>query len=144
MFGADRVVRLDKDPGLDFYRASEQRPGLLPGLAKTLADACPEPQLIAAQDISWKVSLTPYRAGDRLFVDINNTDLDLAADTLTPTAPLHFTVNVPPALRGAKWKARVPAPGEAPTVNVKLTDAGLLDISTGPVSIFASVVIEKQ
>jgi hypothetical protein len=141
--GKEHVVKLEKDPGLEFYAASDQRPTFLPALAKVLAGACPEPLLIAAPDVSWKVGLTPYRVGARLFVDINNTDLDAATDTLTATARLHFTLSIPADLRGAKWKARVLAPDEPPAVDVKV-DADRLDISLGSVSTFASVMLDKE
>jgi hypothetical protein len=144
LYGMDRVVRLPKDPGFDFYRASEQRPGLLPGIAKILASAYPAMHVIDAPEVSWKVGLTPYRADDRFFVDVNNTDLDLAADTLTPSAPLRFSLKVPAALHAAKWKARVLAPGEPPAVEIQASDTGRLEILLAPVSVFASVVLDKE
>jgi hypothetical protein len=144
LFGKDRVVRLKKDPGLDFYRASEKRPGLLLGLAKTISAAAAKPLLITAPEVSWKVALTPYRLGESIFVDVNNTDLDPATDILAPAAPVRFGLNIPPELRASKWKARVFAPDDTPNVNVKSTTAGSLEISLSPISVFASVLLEKE
>jgi hypothetical protein len=86
LFVKDSVVQLENDPVSISYRASEKRPSLLPDLAKTISGATAKPSLITAPEVSWKVGLTAYRAGDSIFVDINNTDLDLASDTLEPTA----------------------------------------------------------
>jgi hypothetical protein len=141
--GKEHVVSLEKDPALEFYAASDRRPALLTALAKVLAGANHEASLIIAPDVSWKVALTPYRAGNRLFVDINNTDLEAATDTLTPTARLQFTLSIPADLRAAKWKARVLAPNDAPDVDVRVA-AGRLEVSLGAVSTYASVVLEGE
>jgi hypothetical protein len=144
LFGKGSVVQLQKDPGLDFYRASEKRPGLLPDLAKTISGAAAKPLLITAPEVSWKVGLTAYRSGASIFVDINNTDLDPASDTLAPTGPIRFALNIPPDLHAAKWKSRVFAPDDPPTVNVKSLTAGSLEISLSSISVFASVLLEKE
>lgn len=136
--GQGRVVTVPDDPGLAFYQAREERPQLLAGFAPILS-AVQTP--LAAPMVSWKVGLTPYTAPNRLFVDVNNTDIDLATDTITPTPPLRFAIVLPPDLRGKQLHAEVLSPEPVPKVDVTITEGGRAEVSLGPVEVYASVLI---
>jgi len=113
--GKGKVLTLREDPGLSFYKATEERPSLLAGLARTLARVCPPANAsLQAPEVSWKVGLTLYKDRGRLFIDVNNTDIDLGQDVIEPAPPVTFTVALPLELRGKELRAQVLSPDIAP------------------------------
>ena len=97
---------------------------------------------LEAPGVPATVGLTLYRNGKGLFVDVNNTALDLETDTITPAMPLRFTVNLPKELRGQKLRVRVLAPEDAPGVEFVQKGSQRLEVELGAVPVFASVQIE--
>ena len=143
-FGKGRILLLREDPGLPFYKADKQRPDLLPGFAQALASvgAGPDSFALSAPGVSWKVGLTPYRSADKLFVDVNNTDVDLATDEIFPTAPAHFTVTLPQELRGKKLALQVLSPDrDPPAAALEPADPDRVTVKMAAIRLYASVVI---
>lgn len=144
--GKGSVVRVADDPGRPFFAADKARPALLPGVAALLARAGCRPSglAVSSADAPWTVGLTPYRSAGRLFVDLNNTDIDLATDQVRPAPPVTFTVQLPPGLRGKRLRARVVSP-QSPAPEARLRVAGASAVVTlGSVELYASVVIEPD
>jgi hypothetical protein len=143
LLGAGKALALREDPGFAFYKAAEARPSLLAEFARTLARIHPpEANSLWAPDVSWKVGLTLYRDRSRIFVDVNNTDLDLEKDVIEPTLPLRFTVALPPELRGKELRTAVLSPDAVPQSELKPLADGRLEVTLGPVLVYASVLIE--
>ena len=140
------VLCLPNDPGLPFYRADQGRPALLLGFRRALDAVQPGPQAwpVGADDVPWRVGLTPYHDAGRVFVDVNNTDIDLNRDVITPTPVIRFTLTLPPELRGRRLRARVLSPDAAPSIALKPLSGGRVSVSLGPVSVFASVVLDED
>ncbi len=139
-----RVLWLRDDPGFAFYLADRARPDLLPAFAAHLATVgCPLDSLaLTAPTDRWSVGLTPYASDHRLFVDVNNTAIDLATDTITPAAPVSFTLRLPARWRQREVRAHVVAPGAAPQVTLRRDDPERVTVQVGPVTVYASVVVE--
>ena len=145
--GKGVVVYLRQDPGLTYYLADAEREGLLPRLREALETAAIEgatPAIAQADGVPGDVGLTVYQdaAAQRLFLDVNNTRVDVATDALTPTPELSFTARLPEFLRGRGLKARVLSPGQAPSLAVTPRGEDQLDVSLGPVELYACVVVE--
>jgi len=141
-----RVIALREDPGLPFYKADKQRPEQLAGFAKALEAAGQDAGdlSLAAPGVPWKVGLTSYQDKDRLFVDVNNTDMDVATDTVTPAPPVSFTVALPASLRGKPLQARTLSPDAAPAVTLKVLGNERAEVDLGSTPVYASVVIEAR
>ena len=142
--GKGRVLYLRRDPGFDFYLADKERAAMLSTFSRTL-EALPTSggsPALEAPGVPATVGLTLYRNGKGLFVDVNNTALDLETDTITPAMPLRFTVNLPKELRGQKLRVRVLAPEDAPGVEFVQKGSQRLEVELGAVPVFASVQIE--
>jgi len=135
---------LKDDPGLAFYRADKERQALLGPFRQFLASLslADQPSVLTAPDVPATVGLTLYRSGSRLFVDVNNTDIDLANDRLTPTPPVTFKVSLPPELRGKKWQIRTLSPDAMPHAKIVQSDSEQVTVKLDPVSVYASVVVE--
>jgi hypothetical protein len=145
--GAGRVVYLPKPIGFHFFKAAEERASMLSVFRQALRVAIGEESRLAlsgTDEVPTTVGLTVYEddRDRRLFVDANNTDLDLATDQVTPSPPLRFTVRLPEFLRGATLKASTLSPDGA--VGVQATRKGeeglLVDLS--PVRLYTCIVIE--
>jgi hypothetical protein len=141
--GKGRVVTVADDPGGAFYKAESERPQLLARFAKILAEAAsPGIGLLQAPDVPWQVGITPYVAPHRLFVDVNNTSIDLRTDTITPAPPIRFKVALPADLRGKQLHAEVLSPGAVPDVELTSLEDGRVTVSLESVEVYASVLIE--
>ncbi len=142
--GKGRVLVRSADPGLAFYQADKLRPGMLSGFATALGEVGVRPEALSldAPEASWKVGLTAYRSPGRLFVDVNNTDIDLSKDQVTPAAPLRFRVALPRELRSAELAVRVFAfDQDPPAATVERIQPGRAAISLGQVRFYASVML---
>ena len=141
--GKGTVLYLREDPGLPFYLADAERGALLDEFRRALSSikVTPEHLSLDATNVPASVGLTLYHDGERFFVDVNNTDIDVGQDRLTPAAPLAFTVALPPELRGKQLHARVLSPDALPGVQLNTIDAGHVRIQLGAVPVYASVMV---
>jgi hypothetical protein len=144
--GAGRILTLREDPGRPFYADDHGRPDRLPAIGKLLGTVLPPNTLAAidAPDVPWSVGLTPYRDRARLFVDVNNNAIDLATDIITPTPTLTFSLPLPPELVGKPLKARAFAPDGALSVKLEPAPGGRISITSDPVTVYASLLIEPE
>lgn len=146
--GAGRVHYIRDSIGHTFFNASTTRPALLGHFASALdiALANTGPDLVtpgAGVTANVGIALHEDVARQRLFIDVNNFDVDAASDTITPTAPLTFTVQAPAWLAPCAVQASVISPDvPTPTANASMTMPGELTITLGPVTYFASVMVE--
>lgn len=142
--GRGKVLTLPDDPGLTFYQTDRNRPMLLPEFARALAAVQPGRAAwsLHADAVPWTVGLTLYRSPGRLFVDVNNTNIDLDRDTIKPSPSLQFTVTLPPALRGKRLRVRVLSPDTPPLVGWTVVSRDQLQVGLGSVPVYASVIID--
>ncbi|MBN2451534.1 MAG: hypothetical protein JXR77_14180 [Lentisphaeria bacterium] len=144
--GNGSVLVLPEDPGLPFYRASEERPDMLtlfdPVLSRLSRNG--EPPLLDAPGISWQAGLTPYldAKAERLFVDCNNTRVDLAGDAIDPLPPMAFTLALPQALRGRPLRLRVLTPDAVPEARLEPVSERRIAVEIAAVPLYAAVVID--
>lgn len=144
--GAGKVLYLPGNIGMEYYNEIASRPTLLEGFSaamnQLLADE--DDLLVRASGVSTTVGLTMYRdeAAGRQFVDINNMDLDLATDVVTPTGTLTVDVALPEWLNAGTTGVSALSPeGEVP-VWVAKSGAGRVTLNVGSVTHYASVVLE--
>lgn len=140
--GKGRVLLLAPDPGLPFYQADGTRPELLAGFRRCLEPGA-EALALSAPGATWQVGLTPYRDGDRLFVDVNNTAIDLASDEVTAAAPLDFSVRLPGGLRGRRLTVQVLSPQQPPpAATIVAAGPDRVRVHLGSVTLYASVLVK--
>ena len=148
--GQGKVLFMSENIGMDFYCADNSRKFLLAAF-KAAMDQILEGQpamLLAPEgDIPATVGMNVFQdpRAKRLFVDVNNMDLDLFADKITPAPNTTFNVNLPAWLKDVKKsriKVSVLSPESAPAVKWKRVGADRIRIKLAPVSTYASVVIE--
>lgn len=141
--GKGRVIFLPKDPGVAFYRAVKSRPDLLPDFAKILDEALKNkpPFALDATKVDWKTGLNLHRDGNRLFVDVYNSDINLASDAVTPTKPTTFSVALPADWDKDHMKISAISPDKAPDVSSRSLAGQRLEVTCGPTSFYTSVII---
>lgn len=144
--GKGSVRVLSQDPGLGFYAADAARPALLPAFAALVED---EPDRVTgprvtAPGVPWNVGLTLYHdpGTRRLFVDLNNTAIDLATDAVTPSAALSFRVSLPAAWGDGPIGARLVAPTPVPDLRLRPATPGQVDVEIGPFRVYVCLVLE--
>ena len=143
--GAGVVLRLAQDPGRSFYKAERERPAMLKPFAAAFSEGgCSAEGLhISAPDVSWMVGLTLHESPGRLFLDVNNTDIDMTADRLRPSAPITVSVQIPSSLRGKQLRARAVSPDAPPSVEMQVQE-GRAVLKIGSVIRYASVILEAR
>ena len=139
--GKGTVLYLKDDVGLAFYKASSERPGMLAGFREAMAAVAGGAVISRAEAVPSTVGLTAYEdaAAGRLFVDVNNVNIDTKSDTITPAPPVHFAVRLPEWLKGKKLQVRMLSPDAG--VKVALNSG---EVSLSPVRRYACVVIEAS
>jgi hypothetical protein len=143
--GMGRVLFLASDPGYAFYQATTERPKLLPAFAGYLQEVLKgnTPLMLDASKVDWKTEMNLHRDENRLFVDICNTNIDLRSDTITPTAPIVFSVALPPDWNPDKVKIGVLSPDETPRIGMRVPDGHRIEVTVPPVLLYTSVIIAK-
>lgn len=141
--GRVRMTIVEKDPGPAFYKADKNRPELLSSFRALLENRPGQPDgfALTAEDTPWHTGLSLFRVGNRLFVDVNNTQVDIKQDKITPLARVQFTVSLPTALREQDLALKVLSPSPKTTGRLDRLDAGRVQISLHNIDVYASVCL---
>ncbi len=145
--GAGLVHYIRENIGLEYFNADTGRPSLLWKFAHAmdtvLAGRDPV-TLIPGAGVPSTVGLTVHQdfATRRLFVDVNNFDIDPSTDTMTDTGMLLFTVVLPTWMADCTLTVSVVSPDSpAPNATISTTGEGVVDVILDSVHYYASVII---
>ena len=148
--GAGRVHFIRENIGLSYFKAStiSDRASLLPQFAAAMSEALGETETILTpiSFIPESVGINLYQdpAAERLFIDVNNYDVDLAHDAVTDSPSITFAVEAPKWLRPAqtaKLRAQILSPAATPpTATLTWVRPDRIQVELGPVTHYASVV----
>lgn len=150
VLGKGRIFYIRENIGLGYFNASTaaernaQLPAFRNALSEVLADAAAA--VVPDSTIPATIGLNVYEdsGARRFFVDLNNYDVNLETDTVTPTPRITFTVAAPDWLKPAQdadLHVEVLSPGNAPTATVRKDGEGRLRIGIDPILHYASIVI---
>lgn len=146
IIGAGRTVWIPQAIGFDFYKSDSDRPRKLHRFREALRIAMPgaAPFTVArGETLPFAVGLTVYAdpQAQRLFVDVNNTDIDVPSDTVTPTPAVTFSIARPSWLGASGVRLQALSP-DGP-VEVELLQAAKrhLTVRVRPIRVYASIVI---
>jgi hypothetical protein len=132
------------DPGVAFTNARDDRPGRLQTFAAAISDTGFRGS-VKADSVPYTVGINLYDDAKNLrrFVDVNNTDIDVASDTIRPAAPIHLEVTLPKWLNARNIVAQVLTP-DGPNVKatVRPIREGVVAIDLTGVMRYASVVLQ--
>ena len=137
-YGAGAVLYIRDDIGT--------RSGQLPSFANALA-AIGFNGSVTAPLVPYTVGITLYDDASNLrrFVDLNNTDIDLASDTIHAAPAVHAEVALPSWLVTKSVAARVLTPdGAGVKAAVQQTKDGIVTIDVTGMLRYASVVLEPS
>ena len=143
--GKGRVFWLRDDPGIPYYEATDKRTAMIAHFANIFSNVGMGGNTLAisASNVPPTVGITLYKTNDRVFADVNNTDIQLITDTLIPAQPLHFSISLPPELRTKKLAVRVISPGDVPRAELGPVQEGRVEVKLESVAVYASVIIEQ-
>jgi len=145
---SDRVVAVDGNPGMDYYLKHEERGTLLPALAEHLRAARgPEAiPMITAAGIPATTGITPHYNPETkaLFIDINNLNIDLDTDTVTPTEPVTFEITLPEPLRNMPLTHQALSQDPGVTATLTPLDNNRVSVTLSPVQCYASVMFQHN
>ncbi len=151
--GAGSVLFIRDNLGLSYFNAStvSTRAALLPGLKGALETVLGKTETILTpcSSIPESVGINLYEDASvgRLFVDVNNYDLDLATDVVTDSPPISFIVQSPRWLKptaAPHLKAEVLSPSPTPpTVTLRRVHGDRILVELGPVTHYASIVVSS-
>jgi hypothetical protein len=139
------VVAVDGNPGMDYYLKHEERATRLPALADQLINARgPEAiPMLTAGGIPATTGITPHYNPETkaLFIDINNLNIDLDTDTVTPAEAITFEITLPEPLRGVRLTHQILSPDPGVTATITPLDNQRVSVTVGPVQYYASMMI---
>jgi hypothetical protein len=147
--GRGKVLYLREDIGRAFYKADAERAKMLPAFREALAAVSDKARpfaLCGLGETPATVELSVYSDAStrRVFVDVNNVDIDTSNDTVTPTPPLSIDVRLPSWLQGRKLSMHVLSPEGRMFVLVSPVSAEVAGIRLSPIQFYASVLIEEE
>jgi autotransporter-associated beta strand protein len=149
--GSGKVYYIKTNIGLNYFNASTatDRANLISGFSTALTQVLGTEKtvLAAVTTIPETVGLNLYEDSltRRLFIDVNNYDVNLTTDAVTATPAATFTVKVPTWLAAASIESirvQVLSPTlPAPSVTVTKSGADRIQVELGAVTNYASVVV---
>ena len=138
-----KIVFPKEDPGYDFYRKNEERPAALQSLQPLLQRIVEGHTMrLEATNLPPTVGLTVYRDESKVFVDVNNTNIDIETDSIVRTAPFSLTIELPDNFRGRKPNIRTLAPDGPVSVGVSPLVENRVRIDVGPLEVYLCIVLE--
>lgn len=148
--GKGFVVMERKDPGYKYYVEDKRRSEIQIGIGhlldriKKTGKILPDYVTVPA-GFPYGVDITLHEDGKRFFVDLNNTQIDLETDVVTPSGKLRFSVLLPEFLKGKKLKTTVYSPRKAPKVLTTPSDKnGRVRLELDDLLFYGSVVFESE
>lgn len=99
--------------------------------------------MLSAPEVPATTGITPFFNPDTkaVFIDINNLNIDLDADTLTPTAPITFELTLPEVLRGTTLTHTVLSPEPGVSAIITPLDSNRVSVTLSLVRIYASLML---
>jgi hypothetical protein len=143
------VVYLTNNIGQDYYLAYTNRPATLSQFATAMTNALAgtAPTVLAGTTAPSTAGITVYQdeAAGKLFVDVNNMNIDTNSWLVSSTGPLTVDVVLPPWMQGTPLQSSVLSPqAVAPSVGITAASSNTLTVSLSPVEIYAGVIIENE
>lgn len=149
-FGKGHILGSSDEPGFRYYKDDQKRAETMPEIVRLLdriaktGDSILPDYVSVPKDFPFGVDVTLYRDPKRLFVDLNNTQIDLRSDAITPSGPLRFEILVPKTWSGKEIGATVLGPHEKPDVSVRPGADGKLALEVGSFSFYITVILEPK
>jgi hypothetical protein len=144
--GSGKVLYLPDNIGMTYYNESSNRAALLPAFQDAMDQifAGEDAPLISAAGIPSTIGLTLYRdeANERQFVDINNMNIDLPTDTVTPVSSLSFEAALLPSFDVPDLRVSALSPDGGVSVSITARTPGRATITTGAITHYASVIMD--
>lgn len=102
------------------------------------------PSHICSDTLPTTLGITLYedRARSRFFIDLNNMDLDVEADSIRPTGEISFTVQIPDWMAGREVSCRALSPDTPPDVAINVRNGTTLTLTVSPLRYYAGIILE--
>jgi hypothetical protein len=140
------VVYLTNNIGRDYYLAYTNRPSLLPQIGTAVSNVLggATESILAGTTAPSTAGITVYQdaAAGKLFVDLNNMNVDTNGWQIYPTGSLDVELVLPEWMQGSPLHVSVVAPQtNQPSVSISTLSSNRLSVSLGPVEYYAGVMI---
>jgi hypothetical protein len=151
--GAGTVYYIKDNIGLSYFNASttDERAPQISSFQNAMDQVLGSQQtlLTTVSSIPDSIGLNVYEdtAAKRFFIDVNNYDVNLSTDVVTPTPQLTFTVQAPAWMADSPrmvTRARVLTPGAAPAITVNRIAGNRIQVQLGPIKHYASIVLTSE
>jgi hypothetical protein len=145
------ILGQNNDPGLPYYKEENKRTEFTSSFLsllekiKTAGSSNVLPDYISVpKDFPFGVDITLHQDSKRLFIDLNNTQIDTTTDKVTSSGQLQFEILVPKNWQNKKFKTTILSPHRKPTANVTKLNNGRLKIEIDDILFYACLVLEPQ
>lgn len=140
-----RVHAVAENSGMAYYLEQDKRAALASAMAEQLlaARGTETTPMIAAPGVPATTGITPFcdPARNVLFIDVNNMNIDLDGDAVTPTGEAVVDVALPEGLRGKALAHQVLTPEPGVSASLAAINEGRVRITLSPLKHYASVEI---
>lgn len=143
--GRGKVLYLSDDPGIPFYKEDKLRVEMLEIFKNVLNSLWGEhiPFSLVAKDVPWYVGMTLYHCEDKLYVDINNTNIELEKDEIIPASNLIFRLRLPKYMQGKKLSLRTFSPNPVRS-GFRCINKQEVEIALAPIPLYACLILYSR
>jgi len=143
------VVYLTNNIGLDYYLAYTNRSPLLPQIGVAVSNVLggATESILAGTTAPSTAGITVYQdaAAGKLFVDLNNMNVDTNGWQIYPTGALDVELVLPEWMQGSPLHVSVVAPQtNQPSVSISPPVSNKVTVSLGSVDYYAGVIIANE
>jgi hypothetical protein len=143
------VVYLPDNIGMAYYQAYTNRPALISQFETAVLSALTgtDSGMLAETTAHSTAGITLYQdeAAGKLFIDINNLNIDTNSWQISATDPLDVELVLPEWMQGASLQVSVVSPqANLPSVSSSAVSSNRLTVSLGAVNEYAGVIIASE
>jgi len=140
--GQGHVVATPNDPGVPFYSSSDDRRTRLAAIEALIKEALGRPEeLTVGPGAPWQIGMTMHLSEDQLFVDLNNTGLEIDSDTLTEADDFEFSILLPEKLSRGPHRIQIISPDRKIKAKLDQVVSGRVRVHVHGLHTYASLVI---
>jgi hypothetical protein len=143
------VVYLTNNIGRDYYLAYTNRPALLPQIGAVVSNALSgaAESILVGTTAPSTAGVTVYQdeAAGKLFIDVNNMNINTNSWLVASTGPLTVDVVLPAWMQGTPLQVSAVSPQtNPPPVGISPTVSNKVTVSLGSVDYYAGVIIANE
>jgi len=141
--GKGRMIFIKNDSGDKYYKTENGRFDALNDIRPYAENILsPTTLKLDARSLPPEVGVTLYQDSEKFFVDLNNTNIDISNDSITPVEEVTFIVELPETLHGKDIVLQCLSPDSAARATFQKLENNRIQLTAGPFELYTCLMIE--